>query len=173
MVDAPYSEYHHHVDAPSKYHHQCGHCSPHKFVLGSYGKEPEWVIEFLTKGKAETLSPEYVEAIAILKALKLVVNSHFPSIHTFSDAQDIVEWICNPSTTPPWSIQHIIKECGWVLNLSKKVSLSFATRSTKFVAHKIVVVVVSAEIFCCWSVIELPQPLVSSLCITPLGVCAD
>ena len=82
------------------------------------------------------MKSKFAEDLGVLEALKLTVNSMYPFVHVFSDAQAIISWVCNPSTVPPRSIRHIIKEYTWVIDQFKKVSLSFARRSTNNVARK-------------------------------------
>jgi len=100
---------------------------------------------------------KFAEDLRVLEALKLTVNSMYPFVHVFSDAQAIISWVCNPSTVPPRSIRHIIKEYTWVIDQFKKVSLSFARISTNNVARKIVTAAVSARLFGSWSLVEFPS----------------
>ena len=138
----------------SKHQHNCGCRDSHTIVFSSpYWMEPKWTYRISDSRKVDNQVLILWRPVRFLMFFKLIANSLCLSIHIFSDARAIVDWICNFLLTPLWCICHIIKECVRVINCSKKLALFSIRRYTNNVARNIVAAIILNEFFGFWSLL--------------------
>ena len=82
--------------------------------------------------------PLWVESKAALLAASLARKKGFDRVVLEGDAQLVIKAILNPSTTPHWSIDAIIKDIRLILNSFVCWNASFVFRDSNSVAHSLV-----------------------------------
>ena len=80
--------------------------------------------------------PKLTETEAILLGLKLVAMRLGKNWIVVSDAMNLVKYVTNRDSFPPWRIAHIVHECRNFLCANARVSLEYDRRSSNAAAHK-------------------------------------